>query len=64
MCALLLFSEEEAKWLRLYIDEPAYTDLHWVLAISLRKHISQINGCFLASMVGLFDVVGNVHTGY
>ncbi|KAI7755923.1 hypothetical protein M8C21_024597, partial [Ambrosia artemisiifolia] len=20
---------EEAKWLRIYIDEPAYTDLHW-----------------------------------
>lgn len=27
------FSEEEAKWLRLYIDEPAYTDLHWGMFI-------------------------------
>ncbi|KAF5759747.1 putative acyl-CoA oxidase, acyl-CoA dehydrogenase/oxidase and middle domain superfamily [Helianthus annuus] len=24
---------EEAKWLRLYIDEPAYTDLHWGMFI-------------------------------
>ncbi|KAI7749687.1 hypothetical protein M8C21_010081, partial [Ambrosia artemisiifolia] len=29
----LLISEEEAKWLRLYIDEPAYTDLHWGMFI-------------------------------
>ncbi|KAL4570945.1 hypothetical protein LXL04_026610 [Taraxacum kok-saghyz] len=26
-------SEEEAKWLRLYIDEPAFTDLHWGMFI-------------------------------
>ncbi|KAI3788525.1 hypothetical protein L2E82_01294 [Cichorium intybus] len=25
----LSISEEEAKWLRLYIDEPAFTDLYW-----------------------------------
>nr|XP_043629337.1 peroxisomal acyl-coenzyme A oxidase 1-like isoform X1 [Erigeron canadensis]XP_043629344.1 peroxisomal acyl-coenzyme A oxidase 1-like isoform X1 [Erigeron canadensis] len=29
----LRLSEEEAKWLRLYIDEPAYTDLHWGMFI-------------------------------
>lgn len=29
----LRLSEEEAKWLRLYIDEPAFTDLHWGMFI-------------------------------
>ncbi|GJW65316.1 peroxisomal acyl-coenzyme A oxidase 1-like protein [Tanacetum coccineum] len=29
----LRLSEEEAKWLRFYIDEPAYTDLHWGMFI-------------------------------
>ncbi|XP_024984883.1 peroxisomal acyl-coenzyme A oxidase 1-like isoform X2 [Cynara cardunculus var. scolymus] len=29
----LRLTEEEAKWLRLYIDEPAYTDLHWGMFI-------------------------------
>ncbi|PWA86570.1 acyl-CoA oxidase 1 [Artemisia annua] len=29
----LRLSEEEAKWLRLYVDEPAYTDLHWGMFI-------------------------------
>ncbi|XP_071705869.1 peroxisomal acyl-coenzyme A oxidase 1-like [Rutidosis leptorrhynchoides] len=29
----LRLSEEEAKWLRLYVDEPAFTDLHWGMFI-------------------------------
>ncbi|KAI7734379.1 hypothetical protein M8C21_022970, partial [Ambrosia artemisiifolia] len=29
----LHLTEEEAQWLRLYIDEPAYTDLHWGMFI-------------------------------
>ncbi|KAI3749877.1 hypothetical protein L2E82_20495 [Cichorium intybus] len=29
----LSISGEEAKWLRLYIDEPAFTDLHWGMYI-------------------------------
>ena len=30
LIAILIIAEEEASRLRFYIDEPAYTDLHWV----------------------------------
>lgn len=29
----LFIAEQEASWLRFYIDEPAFTDLHWVTSI-------------------------------
>lgn len=31
---LFLFTEEEASKLRFYVDEPAFTDLHWVLHLA------------------------------
>lgn len=27
----LLISEQEAYWLRFFVDQPAFTDLHWVI---------------------------------
>ena len=29
----MLITEQEAAWLRAYIDEAAFTDLHWVTSI-------------------------------
>lgn len=40
MISSLLIAEEEARWLRFYMDEPCFTDLHWVTSISV------LNGMF------------------
>lgn len=31
---VFIVAEEEARRFRFYMDEPAYTDLHWVASIS------------------------------
>lgn len=35
-------SEEEASKLRFYVDEPAYTDLHWVCLIPCLDGIGRL----------------------
>lgn len=43
---IFLFSaEEEASKLRFYVDEPAFTDLHWVI------HLLQLHLSFLFHLV-------------
>lgn len=35
----MFIAEQEASWLRAYIDEPSFTDLHWVTSVPGRNGI-------------------------
>lgn len=58
-----LISEQEAKWLRHYIDEPNYTDLQWVISCHIFSTIHRITKSMCGhdlNYIVRVDSLGNV----